>query len=75
MIFYLSFGSVKIIRAELSLRRTETSKTENQEDTDRERERGMNSVRLRSRLSGRQKKGTTRIVFQTAETRQKSTFM
>jgi hypothetical protein len=38
MIFYLSFGSVEIIRADLSLRRMETSKTEHLEDTERGRE-------------------------------------
>jgi hypothetical protein len=38
MIFFPSFGSVKIIQAELSPRRMETSKTEHLEDTERGRE-------------------------------------
>jgi hypothetical protein len=38
MILFPSFGSVKIIQAELSLRRMETSKTEHPEDREREEE-------------------------------------
>lgn len=73
MIFFPPSGSVKIIGAELSAQNGNVKNRTSRRH--RVREGGMNSVRLGSRLSRRQKKGKTKIVFLTAETRQKSTFM